>query len=185
MITPVGQIDRRRAFIRGAVIRCIVIVVLAVIAVLVLLTLFGDHSDLILRSAIAVAGLLIAVTLINSFASQLEVEDVGPSRRWRQGKAANNWPADLLEIEGRVSLSRVSAFDHQSRLRPLFRELATARLAANRNIDVTTQPDEALAVVGTELWREMRPPFVEGDLRELPGPTEESIRRMVEKIESI
>ena len=185
MITPIGRFDPRRLFVRRLVIRIVVIAVLTTAAALVLLSVFADQADLIARAAIVVGGALIALTLTNGLASQLDVEGEAAGGRSREAKADTNWPAELLEIEGRVSLSKVSLFDHQSRLRPLFRELAAARLAANRNIDLASGPDEARQALGAELWNEIQPLPVTGDMRELPGPTSAAIRRMVETLESL
>lgn len=185
MITPIGRVDPRSLFVRRTVIRIVTIVVLTAVAALILLAIFADKTDLISRAAIVVGGALIALTLTIGLASQLEIEGADSVRRLKDPKAGTNWPADLLEIEGRVSLSKVSQFDHQSRLRPLFRELAAARLAANRNVDLARQPDEAKALLGAELWGEIQPLPAAGDLRELPGPTDAAIRRMVETLESI
>ncbi|HKV86383.1 MAG TPA: hypothetical protein VJT78_00135 [Candidatus Dormibacteraeota bacterium] len=185
MITPIGKFDPRRLFVRRMVIRIIVIVAMTTTAAMILLAVFADQADLIARAAIVVGGALIALTLTNGLASQLDVEGEAAGGRSREKKADTNWPSELLEIEGRVSLSKVSLFDHQSRLRPLFRELAAARLAANRNIDLASRPDEARQVLGAELWNEVQPLPAAGDLRELPGPTSAAIRRMVETLETI
>jgi hypothetical protein len=185
VITPVGQADYRRSFVRGTVIRSLAIVMLTAIAAVISLSLFGDQNGVVLKAAFTAGGVVVALTVLNRFAALLYLESERPSAgRWL-GRAERDWPADLLEIEARVSLGKVSAFDHQSRLRPLLRALALDRLAASRRLDIARQPDEVRSVLGAELWDEVQPRSAFGDLREAPGPTNAAIRRMVEKIESI
>jgi len=185
VITPVGHADYRRSFVRGTVIRLLGIVLLTAVAAVISLAVFGDEDGVVLKAAFTAGGVLVALITLNRFAALVYPRDENPSaRRWR-AKAERNWPGELMEIEARVSLARVSAFDHQSRLRPLLRELALDRLAASRHLDITRQPDEARSVLGAELWDEVVPGPAFGDLRDAPGPTKAAIRRMVEKIESI
>lgn len=185
MITPIGDADLRHAFVRGAVIRSVVIVTMTAAGAAIALALFGDHADIVIRAAFAVGGALLALTAVNSFASYLYG---GPGAAWGrrpQRGTDRSWPGELLEIEARVSLARVSAFDNQSRLRPLLRELAARRLDANRHLDIEKQADQARHVLGAELWDEIRPVAPSRDLRDSPGPTSAAIKRLVDKIESI
>jgi hypothetical protein len=185
VITRVGATDRRRTLVRRAVLHSTLIVAITAIAAVVALVLFAQHSDLILKTAFAVGGLLVALRILNDFGAHLYGEtDDTPTRR-RRRTPERQWPPELLEIEGRVSLARVSAFDHQSRLRPLLREIALHRLAAGHNLDVTREPDRARSLLGVELWNEVQPASPSRDLRDSPGPTLAMILRMVENIEAI
>jgi len=184
LITPIGQADPRRSFMRGTLIRSVVLIGVTAGAALVALLLFSDHADLVLRLALGAGGLLVALTALSRFSTYLyDDSDVRPARR--SAPVAPEWPAELLEIEGRVSLAKVSAFDHRSRLRPLLRELATQRLDASRHLDIERQPEEARRILGPELWEEVQSSPASKDLRDSPGPTNATILRLVEKIESL
>jgi hypothetical protein len=139
----------------------------------------------VLKAAFAVGGVLLALTLLNSFASYLYGAGDESSRRGPRHGTVRSWPAELLEIEARISLAKVSAFDHQSRLRPLLREIATQRLEASRHVDIDKQPDQAKQLLGAELWGELQPMSLSRDLRDSPGPTTAAIVRLVDQIESI
>lgn len=185
MITPTGQADVRQAFVRQTVIGSSLIVVMAAIGAVAGLALFGDHAELVLKAALAVGGVLLALTLMTRFASYLYGTDSDSSRRRPGRGTVRSWPPELLEIEARVSLAKVSAFDHQSRLRPLLREIATQRLESSRHVDIDKQPDQARRLLGAELWAELQPAALSRDLRDSPGPTTAEIVRLVDQIESI
>jgi hypothetical protein len=184
MITPIGREDRRHAFVRQTVIRSVVIVTTTAIGALIALAPFGDHEDLVIRAAFAIGGVLVALTLLNGFASYLYGGREGTLER-RPQRGAESWPTDLLDIEGRVTLSKVSAFDSQMRLRPLLREIAARRLEANRHLDIEKQAARAREALGAELWDEVQPVVPSRDQRDLPGPTTAAIVRLVDKLESI
>ena len=185
MITPIGHDDHRRAFVRRTVIRSVLIMTMTAAGAAIALAVFGDQQDLVTRAAFAICGVLLALTLLNGFASYLYGGRGEASGRRPQRGAFESWPVELLEIEGRVTLSKVSAFDHQIRLRPFFREMVTRRLEANRHIDIEKQADRAKDVLGTELWEEVQPVVPSRDQRDSPGPTTAAIHRLVDKIESI
>jgi hypothetical protein len=185
LITPIGRADHRRSFVRSLLLRCVAIVAVSGAGALIALLVFGGHQDVVLKAAFVAGALLIALTLLNRFASYLydDGEEPTPARSTRG--SAPEWPAELLEIEARVSLAKVSEFDHRTRLRPLLRELAMQRLDASRNVDTKRQPDEARHVLGPDLWDEVQSAPTSKDLRDSPGPTNAAIIRLVEKIESL
>ena len=185
MITPTGQADLRHAFVRQTVIGSLLIVTLTAVGAGAGLAVFGDHAELVLRAAFAVGGVLLALSVLNGFASYLYGGDNDGSRRRQQRGAIRSWPGELLEIEARVSLAQVSAFDHQSRLRPLLREIARQSLEARRHVDVDKEPEKAKQMLGAELWEELQPMLLSRDLRDSPGPTPAAIMRLVDEIESI
>ncbi|HET9782125.1 MAG TPA: hypothetical protein VFR33_10130 [Candidatus Dormibacteraeota bacterium] len=185
MITPIGRIDARRAFVRRTVIRSVLAMTLTAIGAGIGLAIFADHAGVVFRAAFAVAGFLIALAVLTNFTEYVYGDRDAMSRRRQQRAMVESWPVELLEIEGRVSMARVSAFDYQSRLRPLLRDLTRQRLEANRHFDIEAQAGEARAVIGDELWEQVRPMPLLRDLRERPGPTTAAITRMVDQIESI
>lgn len=185
MITPTGQADLRQAFVRQTVAGSVLIVMLTAAGTVAGLALFGDHSDVVLRAGFAAGGVLLGLSLLNGFASYLYGGAHDGSRRRPHRGADRSWPAELLEIEARVSLGKVSAFDHQSRLRPLLREIARQRLEASRHVDVEKHPDRARPLLSAELWDELQPMAPSRDLRDSPGPATAAIVRLVDEIESI
>ncbi|HET7339314.1 MAG TPA: hypothetical protein VFK22_07180 [Candidatus Dormibacteraeota bacterium] len=185
MITPTGQADVRHVFVRQTVIGSLLIVTMTAIGAVAGLAVFREHAELVIRAALAIGGVLVALSVLNSFASYLYGGDADGLRRRRSQGAVRSWPAELLEIEARVSLAKVSAFDHHSRLRPLLREIARQRLEASRHVDIDRDPDQVKELLGAELWRELQPMSLSRDLRESPGPTTAAIERLVDGIESI
>lgn len=184
MITPIGRGDTAHAFVRNMLVRTVLIATMTAAGAVIGLTLFRDHQVLVFKAAFASGGTLLALTLLNGFAAYAYgAPDQVPARRKQRG--AESWPVELLEIEGRVSLARVSAFDHQTRLRPLLRDIASRRLEANRHIDIEKQAGRSKEVLGAELWDEVQPMVPSRDLRDSPGPTTAAIMRLVDKIESI
>ncbi|HKC18785.1 MAG TPA: hypothetical protein VKE27_04065, partial [Candidatus Dormibacteraeota bacterium] len=137
IVTPVGFEDSRRALTRRMVTGPAVVVTLATVATVIALVVFSEHTSTVLRVYFAVLGLFIGLQAVRNFAAYAFGGDVSP--RDRPGRAprnrAPNWPPELFDLEARVSLAKVSAFDYESRLRPLLRELAAQRLAARWNID--------------------------------------------------
>jgi hypothetical protein len=186
-VTPVGFDDGRRALVRSTLTDLALIAGPSTIAMVAALLMVPQHTDVIFKVYIAGVGLLLCLTLINSLASYVYHDST--SRGRGSGKprrnAAPNRPAQLLEIEGRVSFARVSAFDYQSRLRPVVRDIAAQRLAANWHIDLFDNPAAAEARLGSDLWGEIQDATVLGDPREQPGPTVARLRAIVERLESI
>lgn len=185
MITPIGRADARRAFVRETVIRSVLAITLTPLGAWIALLVLGDHADLVLKAAFAIGGVLVALTVLTNVTSYVYGEGDGPSGRRLRSEKVEAWPGELLEIESRISMARVSEFDYQSRLRPLLRDLAARRLESNRNVDIERQAREARAVLGDELWEQVQPMELLRGLRERPGPTTAAITRMVDKIESI
>jgi hypothetical protein len=186
-VTPVGFDDGRRALVRSTLTDLALITASTTIAMAAALLLVPQYTDVILKGYIAGVGLLLGLKLINSLGSYVYADSTPQGRG--SGKpprnAAPNRPTELLDIEGRVSLAKVSAFDYQSRLRPVVRDIAAQRLAANWHIDLLHKPEAAEARLGSDLWEEIQDAPGFGDPREQPGPTVARLRAIVERLESI
>jgi len=89
-------------------------------------------------------------------------------------------PAELGRLERELTMANATAFDTHARLRPVVREIVGVRLAA-RGVRL----DAAKDVLGPELWelaRDDRPAPTERHAR---GTSADSLRRMVERLESL
>ena len=186
MITPIGTADRRRAVVRGTVIDALVLAATIAVATLIGVTVFAQQADVVLRSGFAVGGVLVGLRMLSGLASLVFDADDMRSRRRSRRRAERIAAPELLEMEGRISLARVSAFDYQSRLRPVIHDLAAQRLLANRHIDLEREPDAARNVLGEELWNEVQSgSWISGDLRDAPAPSLATVRRLVDRLETI
>ena len=187
IVTPVGIEDARRKLTRHTVIDAAVVLGVATGTAIAGLILFPQYSSAVLRVYFAALGLFIGLQTVRNFATYAFGGEVStPGRRRRPHGRFPNWPSELFELEARVSLAKVSAFDYQSRLRPLLRELAAQRLAARWNIDLATQQSAARAHVRDALWAELEDaPADARDLRFVPGPSLARIRDFIADLEAI
>jgi len=186
-VTPVGPDDGRRALVRSIVTDSLWIAALTTTAMVVVLLTVPQHGDVILKGYLAAIGLLLGLKLISSIAafvySDSSPKAGGTGRRSRN--AAPNRPTDLVDIEHRVSWAKVSRFDYQSRLRPVVRDIAAQRLAANWHIDLAREPEVAKARLGSALWDQIEDIPSLDDPREQRGTTITQLRAIVESLESI
>ena len=88
-------------------------------------------------------------------------------------------PAELVRIEREITLGTSSAGHLHTRLLPLLREAAAARLG----IDLELRPDRARAVLGEETWELVRPDRPEPHDRNAPGLPIRRVRAVVESLE--
>ena len=154
------------------------------------LAIFRDHTDTVFRAYFAVTGLLIALQTISNLSGEAQGWSERRTARGRRlpRRAPPNWPAELFELEDRLSLARVSAFDYESRLQPLLRELAAQRLAAHWQVDLERRAEAAEDHVGEALWEELQATHDASDARErrdLPGPTAGRLRQLIDDLEAI
>ena len=186
-VTPVGFDGGRRALVRSTLSDSALIAASTTIAMVAALLLVAQHTDVILKGYIVAVGLLLGLKLISSFASYVYADSTSQGRGSDKSprNAEPNRPTELLDIEGRVSFAKGSAFDYQSRLRPVVRDIAARRLAANWHIDLLHEPEAAKARLGSDLWEEIQDAPGLGDPREQPGPTIVRLRAIVERLESI
>jgi hypothetical protein len=89
-------------------------------------------------------------------------------------------PAELDRLERELTMANASAFDTHARLRPVVREIVGVRLAA-RGLRLDASED----VLGPELWDLARDDRAAPTDRHAAGITRESLRRVVERLETL
>jgi hypothetical protein len=92
-------------------------------------------------------------------------------------------PPQLERVERTVTLGVANSFDFHARLRPLLREVAAARLATARGIELDSPAGRA--AVGEEAWELLRPDREPPADRFTAGPDERRLRRLVEFLETL
>jgi hypothetical protein len=89
-------------------------------------------------------------------------------------------PAELARLEREVTMANATAFDTHARLRPVVREIVGVRLAA-RGLRLEASED----VLGPELWELARDDRAAPTDRHAAGIPPDSLRRVVERLESL
>ena len=89
-------------------------------------------------------------------------------------------PAELDRLERELTMANATAFDTHARLRPVVREIVGVRLAA-RGLRL----DASEEVLGSELWELARDDRAAPTDRHAPGISRDSLRRVVERLESL
>jgi hypothetical protein len=89
-------------------------------------------------------------------------------------------PRELERLEREVSFAASTEFDLHFRLRPLVRDIATARLE-RRGQRLETSAEE----LGDELWELVRPDREPPGQRHAAGPGVAGVKRMVERLERL
>ena len=93
-------------------------------------------------------------------------------------------PADLERIERVVATGGATKADVHSRLRPLLREIALARLL-RRGVRLDQSPDAARALLGDELWEIVRPGRPRPEDLRAPGVSFEQLTAIVDRLERL
>jgi hypothetical protein len=89
-------------------------------------------------------------------------------------------PAELDRLERELTMANASAFDTHVRLRPLVREIVGVRLAARGQ-----RLEDSEDVLGPELWELARDDRPAPTDRHAPGTPMTTLRRAVERLESL
>jgi hypothetical protein len=89
-------------------------------------------------------------------------------------------PAELDRLERELTMANATAFDTHARLRPVVREIVGVRLAA-RGLRLEASED----VLGPELWELARDGRAAPTDRHAPGIPPDSLRCVVERLESL
>jgi len=90
-------------------------------------------------------------------------------------------PSEIVRIEREITLGTTSAGHLHSRLLPLLRDAASARLG----IDFGLHPERARAALGAESWELLRPDRVEPIDRSGPGLPIRRVRAVVDQLEQL
>jgi hypothetical protein len=152
------------------------VLVTAIFAALVVLQPFGRQTALHLY-LLALAGLVMAAAVAALPARQRSAFDAALRRPARESRR----PPELERTERTVTLGIANAFDLHARLRPLLREVATARLAA-RGIELDSA--RGRAAVGEEAWALLRADREPPQDRFEAGIDEQQLRRLLDLLES-
>jgi hypothetical protein len=94
-------------------------------------------------------------------------------------------PNELVRVERDLVLGTESAGQFHSRLLPLLRGAASARLAAHHGVDLDWQPETAHGLLGDALWEIVRPDRPVPDDLYAPGPSRRLVRELVDRIEAL
>ena len=94
-------------------------------------------------------------------------------------------PPDLERTERIVSMATSASFDVYFRLRPILREIAEQRLAERRGLALDAAGARVEEALGPELWDVVRPDREAPRRRFGPGLEAETVRGMVERLESL
>ena len=89
-------------------------------------------------------------------------------------------PAELDRLERELTMASAAAFDLHARLRPLVTEIAAVRLAA-RGVRLEDGEHE----LGEDVWELVRPDRPTPTDRHAPGIPAKSLRRVVERLETL
>jgi hypothetical protein len=90
-------------------------------------------------------------------------------------------PSEIVRIEREITLGTSSAGHLHTRLLPLLREAASARLG----IDFNLHPERARAALGEESWELLRPDRPEPVDRSAPGLPMRRVRTVVDMLEQL
>ena len=106
---------------------------------------------------------------VPEIARALEREDEEPTRL-----------PELQRVERELTMATATAFDLHTRLRPLAREIATARLAARGR-----RLEDSETELGEELWALVRPDRPVPSDRHGAGMSVEQVRHVVDRLEAL
>jgi hypothetical protein len=101
----------------------------------------------------------------------------------RRPQAEERRPPQLERVERTVTLGVATSFDFHARLRPLLREVAAARLATARGVELDSPAGRA--ALGEDTWELLRPDREPPADRYAPGPDEQRLRGLVEFLETL
>jgi hypothetical protein len=90
-------------------------------------------------------------------------------------------PGELLRTERELALGIAGAGHLHTRLLPLLREAAEARLP----FDLRRSPERARTALGDEVWQLLRPDLPPPDDRHAPGASRRQIERCIDALEGL
>lgn len=113
-----------------------------------------------------------------------------PTEPLSRGRQSEGMDADrrlpaVAALERSVELAAGSAFDLHFGLRPVLREIAAARLAARRRIDLVREPERAREALGEELWSLVEPNRRPPTDHRAPGLLPARLGHLVETLERL
>jgi hypothetical protein len=94
-------------------------------------------------------------------------------------------PPELIRAERELTLGMASAGHAYSRLLPVLREAAAARLAARHGVDLTARPRDAEELVGSDAWELLQPDLPAPEDRNAPGLPMARVEAVVSRLEHL
>jgi hypothetical protein len=94
-------------------------------------------------------------------------------------------PADLLRVERDLVIGTSSAGAADSRLLPMLRAAAAARLSAHHGVELDRRPEAARALLGDAAWELLRPDRAPALNRGGPGIPERDIGALADVLERL
>jgi hypothetical protein len=94
-------------------------------------------------------------------------------------------PVELLRMQRELELGVSGAAHAHSRLLPLLRTVAAARLTSRHGIELERRPDAARALLGDEAWELLRPDRPEPEDRFAPGIPRSKVESLIAAVESL
>jgi hypothetical protein len=158
-----------------------------IVATISLIALLGARP--VSRGTI-LAGYAIVIAAIGMAAltrTMRETRSDGPSsfeRQLTRARVPPTRPNELIRVERDLLLGTENAGHFHSRLLPMLRGAAAARLSQH-GVDLARQPEAAQRLLGDELWTFVRPDRDEPDDVHAAGPSVRVVRRLVEQIEAL
>jgi hypothetical protein len=93
-------------------------------------------------------------------------------------------PAELT-LERDVELGRLNAFHFHTRVRPVLQEIASYRLRHRYGVELEREPARARELVPSATWDVVRPDRRPPDDRLAPGPSPDSLRKVLAELERL
>lgn len=158
--------------------------VLATVVLAVLLATSPVRRELVLHVYLLVLGALVMLgALAATRAAAPPRVRSGFDAALHREDPADERPPQLAKVERGVTLGVAHAFELHARLRPQLREVAEARLAARRGIELDSPAGRA--ALGEEAWELLRSERVAPDDRFAPGIPADRLRRLLETLENL
>jgi hypothetical protein len=152
------------------------VLVTVIFVALLVLHPFGRQTALHLY-LLALCGLVLAAAVAALPARERSRFDAGLARAAQEPRR----PPQLERTERAVTLGVANSYDLHARLRPLLREVATARLAA-RGIELDSE--RGRAAVGSDAWELLRPDREPPEDRFAGGIDRQQLRRLLDFLET-
>ncbi|MEN3340746.1 MAG: hypothetical protein V7644_150 [Actinomycetota bacterium] len=94
-------------------------------------------------------------------------------------------PPELVRMEREITLGSARVAHLESRLLPILREAAAARLSARHNVELERRPEAARRLLGDDAWELLRPDRAGAADRSASGLPLRRIRELVERLEEL
>ena len=139
-------------------------------------------ADVLAAYVVALGALtLLALTRPRRFATEDSLFESALRRRREDAIR----PPELVRIERELVLGLESAGHLHTRLVPILRAAAAARLSAKHHVDLDRRPAAARALLGDDAWELIRPDRPEPADRHAPGLPRAKLRAVIDVLERL